>query len=41
MRYCQGTKDYMLTYRRTDNLAVECYTDADFAGDPLLDMSTC
>jgi hypothetical protein len=23
----------MLTYRRTDNLAVECYTDADFAGD--------
>jgi len=33
LRYCQGTKHYMLTYKRTDNLEVECYTDADFAGD--------
>jgi hypothetical protein len=33
LRYCQGTKDYMLNYRRTNDLAVECYTDADFAGD--------
>ena len=23
----------MLTYKRSDNLEVECYTDADFAGD--------
>jgi hypothetical protein len=33
MRYCQGTKDYMLTYRRTNDLVVECYTYADFASD--------
>jgi len=33
LRYCQGTKDYMLTYKRTDNLEVVCYTDADLAGD--------
>jgi len=33
LRYCQGTKHYMLTYKRSDNLEVECYTDADFAGD--------
>ena len=23
----------MLTYKRSNNLEVECYTDADFAGD--------
>ena len=23
----------MLTYKRSDNLEVECYTDTDFAGD--------
>ena len=33
LRYCQGTKDYMLTYKRTDNLEVVCYTDVDLAGD--------
>ena len=33
LRYCQGTKDYMLTYKRTDNLEIVCYTDADLAGD--------
>src|SRR5438045_1156080 len=32
MRYLQGTKDYMLTYRRLDQLEVIGYTDADFAG---------
>ena len=32
LRYCQGTKDFMLTYRRSDNLEVVGYTDADFAG---------
>ena len=32
LRYCQGTKDYMLTYRRSDNLEVVGYSDADFAG---------
>ena len=33
LRYCQGTKHYMLMYKRSNNLEVECYTDADFAGD--------
>ena len=32
LRYMQGTKDYMLTYRRSDNLEVVGYSDADFAG---------
>ena len=32
MRYLQGTKDYMLTYRRVDHLEVIGYSDADFAG---------
>ena len=32
LRYMQGTKDYMLTYRRSDNLQVVGYSDADFAG---------
>ena len=30
--YCQGTKDVMLTYRRSDNLEIVGYTNADFAG---------
>ena len=32
MRYLQGTKDYMLMYRRTDNLEVIGYSDLDFVG---------
>ena len=32
LRYLQGTKDYMLMYRRTDNLEVIGYSDSDFAG---------
>ncbi|XP_041009354.1 secreted RxLR effector protein 161-like [Juglans microcarpa x Juglans regia] len=32
MRYLQGTKEYMLMYRRTDNLEVIGYSDSDFAG---------
>ena len=32
MRYLQGTKKYMLTYRRTDNLEVVGYSDSDLAG---------
>ena len=32
MRYLQGTKNYMLTYRKTDNLEIMGYSDADFAG---------
>ena len=32
MRYLQGTKDYMLTYRESGHLDLIGYTDADFAG---------
>jgi len=32
LRYMQGTKDYMLTYRKSDNLQVVGYSDADLAG---------
>jgi hypothetical protein len=30
LHYMQGTKDYMLTYRRSDNLEVVGYADADY-----------
>ena len=33
LRYVQGTKDLMLTYRRSDSLEIRGYSDADFAGD--------
>ena len=32
MRYLQGTKDYMLMYRQTNNLDPVGYSDANFAG---------
>ena len=32
MRYLQGIKDYMLTFKRSDNLEVIGYSDSDFAG---------
>ena len=32
LRYLQGTKDYMLTYRKSDNLETIGYSDSDFAG---------
>ena len=32
LRYLQGTTDYMLMYRRTDELEVIGYSDSDFAG---------
>jgi hypothetical protein len=32
MRYLKRTKDYMLTYRRSDHLEIVGYTDSDFAG---------
>ncbi|RVW58749.1 hypothetical protein CK203_116857 [Vitis vinifera] len=32
MRYHQGTKDYMLMYRCTDNLEVISYSDSDYVG---------
>jgi hypothetical protein len=33
LRYMQGTKDLMLTYRRSDSLEIKGYSDADYAGD--------
>ena len=32
MRYLQGTKNYVLMYRHTDNLEVIGYSDSNFAG---------
>ena len=32
MRYLQKTKDYMLVYRKVDDLKVVGYIDSDFAG---------
>ena len=32
MRYLQGTKDYMLMYRRTNNLELIGYSNANFVG---------
>lgn len=32
LRYLQGTKDHMLTYRRSDHIEVVGYSDSDYAG---------
>lgn len=32
LRYLQGTKEYMLTYRRSDNIEIIGYSDSDYAG---------
>lgn len=32
LRYLQGTKDYILTYKRSDHIEVIGYSDSDFAG---------
>ena len=32
LRYMQGTKDFMLTYKKSDNLEVIGYSDSDLAG---------
>jgi len=32
LRYLQGTKNHMLTYRKSSHLEVIGYTDSDFAG---------
>ena len=32
MRYLQGTKDYMLTYKRSEQLEVVDYSDSDYSG---------
>jgi hypothetical protein len=33
LRYLQGTKGLMLTYRRSDSLQIEGYSDSDYAGE--------
>jgi hypothetical protein len=33
LRYLQGTKGVMLTYRRSDSLHIEGYSNSDFAGN--------
>jgi len=33
LRYLQGTKDLMLTYRRSESLKILGYSDSDYAGD--------
>lgn len=32
MRFLQGTKDYMLVYRKSENLEIIGYSDSDLAG---------
>ena len=32
LRYLQGTKDLMLTYRHTNTLEVVCFRDSDYLG---------
>ena len=32
LRYLQGTKDYMLTFRRSDHFDVIGYSDSDYVG---------
>jgi hypothetical protein len=33
LHYVQGTKSLMLTYRKSDFLHIEGYSDSDFMGD--------
>ena len=33
LRYLQGTKSLMMTYRRSDSLHIVRYSDSDYAGD--------
>jgi hypothetical protein len=33
LRYLQGTKGLMLTYRRSDSIQIEGYSDSDYAGE--------
>jgi hypothetical protein len=38
--YLQGTKDLMLTYRRSDTLEIVGYSDSNFAGCKDTEKST-
>lgn len=37
LRYLQGTKDYLLTYRRTENLEVIEYSDSNYVGSLIVE----
>ena len=37
LRYAQGTKDYMLTYRRCDSLEIKGYSNADSTGTEMIE----
>jgi hypothetical protein len=39
LRYLQGTKGLMFTYRRSDSLQIEGYSDSDYAGEERKSMS--
>ena len=39
LRYLQGTKSLMMTYRRSDSLYIVGYSDSDYAGDDRKSMS--
>ena len=41
LRYLQGTKEYMLTYKRSDHLEVIGYSDSDYASCVDTRKSTC
>ena len=41
LRYLQGTKEYMLTYKQSDHLEVIGYSDLDYAGCVDTRKSTC
>ena len=41
LRYLQGIKEYMLTYRRSDHLEVIGYSDSDYVGCVDTQKSTC
>ena len=41
LRYLQGTKDHMLTYKRSDHLETVGYSDSDYAGCCDTRKSTC
>jgi hypothetical protein len=39
LRYVQGTKSLMLTYRKSDSLHIEGYSDSNFARDEMIENS--
>ena len=41
LRYLQRTKEYMITYRRSDHLEVIGYSDSDYVGCVDTRKSTC